>query len=251
MKLRAAAVAASMVVGLAVLPDGGPAAASLPPIRILTLGDSITSLCPTGGYCGPLGALLTATGQPYTFINRASGGTACDYTASNINSWLTTDHPDLVLLNCGTNNVPQNQAMKDALGTQWRTIVEAVHVYGAKLAVSFIGYSNPDNISQFHANLPTYEANANDTIYVNMQYYQPYGWFSGVADFQSMPGDLDYLLADGIHPVALGYKTMAAVWYRSLRVAMGWDDVVPSPCGMWGHRPAYGPPSFTGCTSTS
>lgn len=227
-------------------------------IRILTLGDSITANCgaqPPGGYCAPLGQLLASAGITATFINEAVGGTDCGFTANNIHLFLTRDLPnpqsnDLVLLNCGTNNVPTTPPATTAMGTQWRTIVEAIHVYGVHLCISFIGYSNPVNNSVFHANLPVAEAAANDTIYRNMGLY-PWSWWAGLADFQAMPGDRDYLDEGGLHPTPLGYERMADTWYRAVEGTMGWPDTVPWPCGMWGYRPGGTPGSFINCVHTS
>jgi lysophospholipase L1-like esterase len=246
------AVAACLLAGL---PGTAHAATA---IRILTLGNSITAPCgntPPGGYCGPLDAMLSAAGVAHVFVNEAVSGTDCGYTSTNIRTFLTRDLPnpspnDIVLLDCGTNNVPgpKGSSSANALGTQWRTIVEAVHGYGVRLGVSFIGYSNPRNASTFGASLPALEANANDEIFRNLQLY-PRTWFAGLADFQQLPGDLDYLDSGGIHPNALGATRMAAIWYRSLRSTTGWPDTVPQPCGMWGYRPGGTPPSFTACTA--
>lgn len=232
-------------------------------VRILVLGDSITSHCgdiPAAGYCGPLGALLDAAGVQYTFLNEAVGGTDCGYTATNINTFLAKDLPDpqptdMVLLDCGTNNIPVTQASQDTMGAQWRTIVEAVHTTPAKLGISFIGYSNPLNNSGVGTGLPGVEGQANDVIYRWWQYEIGRGgtWtngFAGLADFELMPGNLDYLDSGGIHPTALGYRAMAYLWYRSLMVTMGWP-VVAAMCGMWGFRAPYSPPAFTQCTGTT
>jgi lysophospholipase L1-like esterase len=255
-----AALAAGL---LAVCVAAVPARADAP-IRILTLGDSITAQCgatPPAGYCGPLGQLLDQAGVPHVFVSEAVSGTDCGYTASNIHTFLTRDLPspspnDVVLVECGTNNVPgtAGSPSANALGTQWRTIVEAVHGYGVRLGVSFIYYSSPNNISAFHASLPSDEANANDEIYRNLMLY-PAGWFTGVADFQALPGTRDYLLDDGMHPNSLGYQRMAQIWYRSLSATMGWP-AIPAPCGMWGARPTpptvyVAPAPFAACVATS
>lgn len=234
-----------------------PAWASVTPIRILTLGDSITAMCgvsPPAGYCGPLGTMLDDAGVPHAFVNEGVGGTTCGYTSDNIQAFLANDLPnptrnDLVLLACGTNNVPGPVGSPSAveLGTQWRTIVQAVHDYGVRIAVAFIGYSDPINISTFGANLPYVEANANDEIGRDLPPYQTAGWITGVADFQRMPGDTVYLDSGGIHPTVKGYQTMAAIWYRALRAKMGWPDIVAEPCGMWGHRPDAVAPPFISC----
>jgi lysophospholipase L1-like esterase len=222
------------------------------PLRIEVLGDSISApndggLC---GWCGYLDAMLTQASIGHTWTNRAVAGTDCGYTSSNITSWLVDDAPGLVLLDCGTNNIPIDSTSQAAMGQQWRAIVEAVHTRGARLGVSFIGYSNTVNISLAGSGLPVAEGDANDVIAQNMALY-PADWFAAVAHFDTLPGDLDYLKSDGIHPNPLGQQRMADIWYRALEAAMGWPDTVPEPCGMWGYRPGGAPPSFTPCTATS
>jgi lysophospholipase L1-like esterase len=258
MSMRRHATVVFILVGVLTVGSlASPAWAGVTPTRILVLGDSITAQCginPPAGYCGPLGTMLDNAGVPHTFINEAVGGTTCGYTSDNIHAFLTRDLPnpaanDLVLLNCGTNNVPGPQGSPSAveLGAQWRTIVDAVHGYGVRIAVSFIGYSNPVNDSTFGASLPYAEANANDEIARNLPTYQAAGWITGLADFQRMPGDTIYLDSGGIHPTPKGYQTMAAIWYRAVRANMGWPDIVPEPCGMWGHRPGGVTPPYISC----
>lgn len=243
----------ALVLAVTLLPGVPVRAAAV--LRIGTWGDSITAPCgatPPAGYCAVLGQLLDAAGVQHVFVNRALAGSDCGYTASNAAAWLASDQLDLVLLDCGTNNVPSSQASQDVMGAQWRTIVEAVHALpSVKLGISFIGYSNPNNASAFGANLPVTEATANDVIFRQWQYElgRP-GWsagFAGLADFQAMPGDPDYLDSGGIHPNALGAATMATIWYRALAAAMGWP-AIPAPCGLWGARPPGTPyPTFIPC----
>jgi len=222
------------------------------PLRIEVLGDSISApnaggLC---GWCGYLDAMLTQAGVDHLWTNRAVSGTDCGYTSSNIAGWLVNDAPGLVLLDCGTNNIPIDGPSQAAMSAQWHAIVNAVHSYGAQLGVSYVGYSNPVNISLAGSGLPVAEGDANDVIAAGIASYAP-SWFAGIAHFDVMPGDLDYLNADGIHPRPLGQHTMAAIWYRALETAMGWPDLVPAPCGMWGYRPGGTPPAFTACVATS
>jgi len=248
---------------LAVLPPFPRISTSPPPpmpkistpavLRVEVFGDSISQDCgqsPPAGFCGPLGAMLDQAGVAHTFIGRALSGTDCGYTASNVDTWLAEDLPNIALLDCGTNNIPIDAASQAAMSTQWHTIVDTARSRSVKLAVSYVGYSNPVNISLAGSGLPVAEGDANDVIAAGIASY-PAGTFAGVAHFDTMPGDLDYLKADGIHPGPLGQKTMAAIWYRALEASMGWPDIVPAPCGMWGYRPGGTPPAFTPCVSTS
>jgi len=273
-----AAVAAMAVPAQAgrIIPVGPPSPAprthiTIPgPLRILTLGDSITEPCgqtPPAGYCAKLGALLDQAGVDHVFINRALSGTACDYTASHIHDWLIADHPGLVLLDCGTNNVPTNQATMDAMGEQWRTIVEAVHAAGIPQAGSYITFSDPEvNAAAGRSWLVPGEINAQTVLRTWYNYeigfptWAGAAGFAGWADFSTIPGNRTYLRGvepngsiGGIHPTQLGWDTMGVLWYRSLAVNEGWPAIIPQPCGLWGHAPVAGAtvPAYTECVSTS
>jgi hypothetical protein len=153
-------------------------------------------------------------------------------------------------LDCGTNNIPIDTATQQAMTGQLQSIISTVHAAGVPLGMSYIGISNPVNISASGAGLPVAEADANIVISQILAGY-PSGYFAGIADFSKMPGDLDYL-KDGIHQtVPLGALTMASIWYRALRASMGWPDVVPEPCGMWGYPPGGTPPPYTSCVATA
>lgn len=230
-------------------------------LHVMVLGDSITVGCtttPPTGWCGPLSTMLTASGIQHTITGHAVSGVDCGYWAQRIDAILPTDQPDVVLINCGTNNDGNSPLGRERLGEQYRTILEAIHVHNptTKAAVGLIGYSNFEiQNAQGRAWLRTSEPAVNDTIYYNViRYYLPAGWPIVFADFQRMPGTSDYLNggSDGIHPnSALGHKTMAAIWYRSLVAPLGLMDNVPEPCGMWGHRPTYQEPEFISCTITA
>lgn len=248
---------APLVLALAVLlaacarPAADPA-----PLRILAVGDSITAQCaPAGttGWCGRLLDLLAARGIAATVTVAATSGAACGPLAAGLGAGLTAG-VDLVVINCGTNNDTSTQAARDALGAQWRTLVEAAHVGGAMVLPVLIQYSDPEvEAAAGRSWLVPSEVRANDILYSNWHYYQPAGWFAGTLDLQQIPGDRDYL-ADGVHPGPLGQYTIAALTYRALRAYYGWPDDVPQPCGMWGHRPdpAYLQyVSFIPCTATT
>lgn len=231
------------------------------PIRIVALGDSISVPCtqtPPSGWCGTLDSLLTQADVPHVIIGRAVGGVNCGYWSSQIQSVLEDTRPDLLLVYCGTNNDGLSVAGTNAMGEQWRTIVEAAHNFGAKVGVSFIGYSNQRiQDEQGRSWLLPSEGGVNDEIFRNLQYYWNAGWLAGLADIQQLPGNLDYLnpSPDGIHPNDLGSKAIGTIWYIALRngtvqgTAMPWPNIASTPCGMWGGRLPYQPPSFIPCVS--
>jgi lysophospholipase L1-like esterase len=244
MRIKLTSVAATVATGLALVvvpPRAEPVPAAATTISIGVIGDSITTPCatPGGGYCGKLQALLAANGVVAVFHVAAVSGASCGGLIGPAKTMLT-QRPQLVIIACGTNNDTSTTSARDALGAQWRTLVEASHVAGAKVLPTFIQYSNPEiQRAQGRAWLIDSQPRVNDVIYSNLHYYQPYGWFAGLLDLQQIPGNWDYLAggADGIHPNAFGEQVEAMLIYRALRGHYGWPDTVPQPCGMWGHRP--------------
>jgi GDSL-like Lipase/Acylhydrolase family len=263
--LRRAVTCLAVVVVLSVVSAAGAApattssfavrraVAATAPLRILVMGDSITSPCggPSGGYCKELGRLLTQAGVRHEFRVAAVGGVTCRYWADRIVSVLQQHQPDLLLLSCGTNDDTSAKAGRDDLGWSWRTIVEKTRTWRpapdhVKIGVSFIQYSNITLVPPW---LVPSEARANDVIFRNRQYYEPASWFAGTADFQQVPGDTAYLDAGGVHPTDKGNRAYARIWYDALRVRMGWPMAKePRLCGMTGHRPGYNPPPYTPCS---
>jgi lysophospholipase L1-like esterase len=230
------------------------------PLNIMVLGDSISVGCnntPLSGWCGDLSAMLNSRGIAHTISAHAISGYSCGALANGFAARFDQIKPNLVIMNCGTNDVPNSQQTRDAMGTSWRIMVEYSHTHGAMVLPIFVQYSNREinDIAGRGWLLPG-EGQANDTIYVNWSLYinATPRWFVGLADLQKVPGDLNYLIGgtDGIHPNAFGHSVYASVFYRSMREFYGWPDDVVEPCGLWGHRiNVYGPPSYTPCTVMS
>lgn len=226
-------------------------------LNIMVEGDSISLGCdsvPLAGWCAGLSGLLDDRSIQHTIAGDVHSGWSCTSLASTFKARFDQIQPDLLILNCGTNDVPNTPAAQDAMGTAWRTMVEYAHAHGALVLPVFVQYSNPEiNAKNGRAWLVSGEANANDVIYRNRQYYVNYpGWFAGLADFQQVPGNWDFLNGgtDGIHPNPTGQRAYAAIVYRALKDTYGWPDTVPTPCSMWGHRDIYDPPPYIPCSMT-
>lgn len=221
----------------------------------MVVGDSISEGCdsvPLYGWCSELSALLTARGITHTIAGRVVVGASCVTLEPGFASRFDQIQPDLVIMNCGTNDSTGTQAQLDWLGNRWRTMVEYSHTHGAMVLPVFIQYSNPEiNDENNRGYLVNSEGAVNDVVYIQIQYYQAYGWFAGLADLQRIPGDWNYLNGgtDGIHPNSFGKKIYAIVFYRALQEFYGWSATVGEPCGMWAHRRIYNPPTFTDCVS--
>jgi lysophospholipase L1-like esterase len=253
------AALSALIICMAALVPSASATARLAgdPLVIMAVGDSISMGCtttPMGGWCGGLDALLTARGIDHSIATHADYGLSCVALSAGFAARFNQIQPDLVILNCGTNDAPSTQAQKNYMGERWRTMVEYAWTHSAHILPVLVQYSNREiNEENNRTWLLPGEGAANDVIYTNMQYYISAGWFVGLADLQRVPGDWNYLSGgtDGIHPNAFGYGVYAAIFYRAMRAHYGWPDTVAEPCGMWGHRTIYGPPTYTACTVMS
>jgi lysophospholipase L1-like esterase len=196
-----------------------------PAVRMLTLGCSITA---SGGWQAELSRLCALVGVTLDVINAAVPGTRTTYWPDKIKGLLAQYNPDLVSLFSGTNDDPDEHIYGES-ATAWsfRYVVEQVHAYRpadpVKSAVALIQYSNP---SVAPAWLLRNERITNDTLWTQMKYYLPLGWFAGVCNFQQIPPTAEYLDAGGIHPNAKGYRTMGHIVYDSIAAGMGWP---PNP----------------------
>lgn len=230
-------------------------AASEGSLSIMVVGDSISLGCdsvPLGGWCSQLSSLLAERGISHTIAGHVISGWSCGSLSAGFASRFDQIQPDVVIMNCGTNDAPQNQTQKDSMGTAWRIMVEYAYTHGALILPVFIQYSNVEiNNENGRWWLVPGERNANDTIYVNHLYYVNAGWFVGLADFQQIPGTWDYLNGgtDGIHPNLLGQSVYATIVYRAMQTHYGWPATVQARCGMWGHSVEYNAPDFTPCVS--
>jgi lysophospholipase L1-like esterase len=251
---RVAAVLAVLLV-VALAPPVSPAAARDEAIQvsIMVVGDSISLGCdsqPLGGWCARLSALLTERGITHHIAGHVASGWSCGALAAGFAARFDAIQPDVVILNCGTNDAPSSQGARDFMGERWRTMVEYSWIHGAHILPVWVQYSNREiNAKNGRAWLLSGEGAANDVVYVNMAYYSGAGWFAGIADLQRVPGDWNYLSggADGMHPNSFGQNVYASIFYRALMGHFGWPDDVPEPCGMWGHREIYDPPNYVPC----
>jgi len=194
------------------------------PLRVLTLGDSITA---SGGWQAELSRLCAQVGVTLDVRNVAVGGTRTSYWPDKIAGLLTNHDPGLVTLFSGTNDDP-NEYVYGEPATAWsfRYVVEQAYGYRpadpVRIAPALVQYSNP---SVAPAWLLRNERITNDTLWTQMKLYLPHGWFAGIADFQQIPSTSEYLDQGGIHPTALGYQTMGRIVYQSIAAGMGWPPM--------------------------
>lgn len=249
----------ALVLLAAVASVPGSAAGALPtdpPLRILAIGDSITvgnSTSGSGRWQDELDRLMTKAQVPHVIETEAVSGSRCGYWTDKIDSILTSHNPDLVILNCGTNDDRAQTCWGEpCTDWAWRVIVEAVHnrrpANPIRTLPTLIGYSDP--LVNYGDDVLTREPVTNDGIYAQFGRY-PTSWYAGFANVQVMPATATYLDDGGVHPTARGYRTIGRIYYDALQGGMGWPTAAtlgePVLCDMYGHRKGYARPSFTPC----
>lgn len=204
-------------------------------VRIMPLGDSITTGKGTGGdqhpqmtgYRQPLYLALTQAGYRVNFVGgEQSGSTAqpsfdidheghSGYTpgqiASGIAAWLAANLPDVILLHIGTNGLRTDKI--DTYVDRVARTLDSVKQFDTNITVIVARIVDQDPINPVVTSYNTALqqmlnqriSNGDKVRVVNMQ------------SALSYPSDLD----DDVHPNQSGYNKMANVWLDAL------EDVLP------------------------
>lgn len=214
---------------------------SLAPITVLSVGDSLTRGTDGSTYAsyrGELTRLMSMTGQAHTWVVDAEGGKKCSYWATGRMAWLlTTYRPDVVFLDCGTNDTPS-----DATESDVRTILAAVASYNAAsardalLVAALIG--QPDMDSDTNVVRPwiwDWMHNTSQAIGRALAAYPAVP----VADMVRVPNNIEWLDPDGIHLTARSNAAYAELFYRAAQQLVGWLTLaqmhLSGMCGLHGH----------------
>ena len=221
-----------------------PPPSPLPPIVVMSVGDSLTEGTdpatkgtPLASYRPELSRLMDLTGQPHTWVIQALGGTKCSYWAARMAGLLVTYHPSLVLLDCGTNDVPG----VDNTEADVRIILAAVASYNAVghhtlLVVALIG--QPDMDSPTNTIRPWIWNWMHDTSAAIGRALADYPAVP-VTDMVRVPNNKEWLQDDGIHLTARSEAAYGQLFYRAAAPRMGWltieDMRAQSMCGLSGH----------------
>ncbi|MBN1699866.1 MAG: hypothetical protein JW881_20315 [Spirochaetales bacterium] len=202
-------------------PTPGPTGVGI--TKIMPLGDSITDgLVVPGGYRIKLWSSIQNLGITIDFVGSQSNGPAelgdknheghsgwrIDQIDSNINGWMDSYQPRIVLLHIGTNDIGQNYDIANA-PSRLSTLIDKIcaklpgdgKVYVAKI----VPLSGQDqNINNFNSQIPGIvqsKANAGKPVYMVDMYSA-----LTLSDLQ-----------DGVHPNRTGYDKMADVWFSAIR----------------------------------
>ncbi|MEF2277692.1 SGNH/GDSL hydrolase family protein [Deinococcus sp. YIM 134068] len=192
--------------------------------RVMPLGDSITDgYNIPGGYRIPLLPALNAAGLRVDLVGSARNGPASladrdheghsgwriDQLLAEVDGWLSSAQPDVILLMIGTNDMIQNRDVATAparLGTLLDRIA-ARRPAATILVASLPPLSDPAGnarVRAFNAALPgVVRARAALGRWVRLV----------DASARLTPADL----ADGVHPNEGGYRKLAEMWLGALR----------------------------------
>ncbi|MEO1522926.1 MAG: GDSL-type esterase/lipase family protein [Cyanobacteria bacterium J06633_2] len=144
-------------------------------------------------------------------IDQLSNGRGRDRDAGNIDEWLSSENPDIVLLMAGTNDILQNKSATQARD-DLRALIQTIISDGAQVFVASIPPLNPasdrvtqaqaDTVDAFNALLPGLVAE----FAANVRFVDVAGALNGVNDVSS----------DGIHLTSSAFSKVAAAWHNAL-----------------------------------
>ncbi len=207
-----------------------PKGAAATPVKVMPLGASITwgtASSDGNGYRENLRKLLAGNaGVPIDYVGSQQSGTMADkdneghpgyridQVAAGVDGWLSTAHPDVVLLNVGTNDSIQNYQLAtapdrlSALIDRILTDDPGVSVVFSTLVPSKDAGNNAE-VTTFNAALPAI-ARAKAAA----------GQKVRLVDLNSSLSTAD-IGPDGIHPTDDGYVKLANLWYSGLQPVLG------------------------------
>ncbi|MBM2615569.1 GDSL family lipase [Actinoplanes sp. LDG1-06] len=212
------------------------AAPAAVPLKVMPLGDSITwgsgsadsrvgnrtGALTAGGYRIDLRARLAAAGLDVDFVgsrqagppgtdrdNEGHPGWRIDQIAANVDGWLATYRPDVVLLHIGTNDMAQNRSVAasaarlSALIDQIRAARPDAAIFVQKLVQ---GHVEPEKsrIAAYNTAIPGIVATKDDNVHLVDQ-----SSIGGLSEF------------DDLHPNDDGYAKMAFNLYRAMAGVYG------------------------------
>ena len=234
----AGALAALALLVTGALALAGPTAAA-DPVRIMTLGDSITGspgcwrallwqkLQQTGYTNIDMVGTLPAQGCGITYDgdNEGHGG----YLVTNVAAqnqlvgWLSATHPDVVVMHFATNDVWSNKSPQEILAA-WTTLVQQMRASKPtmKILVAQIIPVAPSSCSDcpqrtinLNAAIPAWAAGLSTSASPITVVDQWTGWNAATDT------------SDGVHPNETGIVKLADRWYPALAAAL--NGTTPTP----------------------
>ena len=221
-----------------------PAQSATAPVRIMPLGDSITASpgcwrailwhdLQTNGYTNVdfVGSIL-GNGCNYGYSYDPDNEGHAGYLATNIANqnqlpgWLSTAHPDVVLMHLGTNDVWSHLSTSTILAAYTKLVGQMrASNPNMKILVAQILPMNPSGCSTCASGV------------ISLDQAIP-GWAAGLTTAQSPITVVDQwtgfndatdTIGDGVHPNDTGFQKMAARWYPPLAHVLDGLNPQPSP----------------------
>ena len=190
-------------------------------VKVMPLGDSITDgITVQGAYRTKLWKNITGNGLTVDFVGSLTGGPSelgdknheghsgwrIDQISNNINSWMDTYKPQIVLLHIGTNDISQKYDLNNA-PSRLSGLIDKICAKlpaGGKLYVASIipiSYADVKSYNSSLAGVVKDKTNQGKPVYM--------------VDMYSALTTND--LGDGVHPNANGYNKMADVWFNAIK----------------------------------
>lgn len=234
-----------------VLSDASPSATPSPtstpspvtPLKIMTLGDSLTmgyGSSDGNGYRRELGRLLGAAGVPVTFTFRGAvsvGTSTVQDLRAGIDGWIATDQPNIILLDSGTNNASGQKTGMTGIEAAQHDLLNRI-------------FADAPNVTVYVATIQYSSAPWSNNQVYNNQYWITGSWqHPGKAYLASMDAiPVCGFLFDNIHPRDAGYDAMARQWYRAMTPQMNLPAISPDAWdGKPVPRPGFERPTVMSC----
>ena len=175
----------------------------------------------TGGFRGPLEELLTRDGIAYDMVgsqrsgppsmadpdHEGHGGATIPQLLPQVGGWITRQHPDLVLLQVGTNDLLGGASAADTAG-RLDAMLAAIHAAGPVPVIVAGVWAPLENRKRARAEYPALAAAV-------VGRWQARGDRVRFVDTGTLLGPAE--IADGLHPNTAGAVKIAAMWEREIR----------------------------------
>jgi acyl-CoA thioesterase I len=209
------------------------------PLRIMALGSSSTvgqGSMATAGFRGPLERLLARDGIAFEMVgsqqsgppsvpdrhHEGHGGWSMAEMQPLLAGWLRAQHPDLVLLQVGTNDLAMGVSA-EATAARLDAMITTIHdVSGAAVIVAGVWAPLPTHAAARAA----YPALAAAVVARHRSRHEA----AVFCDTSALLGSDDF--SDGLHPNVQGYRKIAIMWEEGVRAYVASRSTPDAP----GHR---------------
>ncbi len=205
--------------------------------QIMPLGDSLTAGSygagqnGIGGYRTSLWTNLAAAGYFSDFVGSVTGPAPAnvdpqheghpswrnDQLSGTIDSWFATNHPDVVLLLAGANDLVQGASTDTAIG-RFTVLLDKI-LAARPTALVLVGSLPPARWPNDYSYAPQAIQDYNARIPALVDARMAQGRRIKFVDLHAEAGLIDSdFSADGLHPNDQGYDKIAAVWFAALQL---------------------------------